>query len=81
MLSRAPRIDPELVHGVKHVVLRWWVHEVEEEQILNPQRLEQQDYIGEVSPLDFWDGGSQHFSFICTLSIESEKKKRTQRWV
>lgn len=54
---------------------------MEEEQILNPQRLEQQDYIGEVSPLDFWDGGSQHFSFICTLSIESEKKKRTQRWV
>lgn len=38
--------DPELIHGVEHVVLRWRVHEVEEEQILHTQRLQKQDYIG-----------------------------------
>lgn len=62
--------DPELVHGVEHVVLGWWIHEVKEEQILNTQRLQQQDYIGQVGPLDLWYGGSQHLVLIGALSVQ-----------
>lgn len=64
--------DPKLVHGVEHVVLRWWVHEVEQEQILDAQRLQQQDYVGQVGPLDLWYGGRQHLIFIGALSVQPE---------
>lgn len=43
---------------------------MEEEQILNTQRLQQQDYIGQVGPLDLWYGGSQHLILIGALSVE-----------
>lgn len=66
--------DPELVHGVEHVVLRRWIHEVEEQQILDAQRLQQQDDIGQVGPLDLWYGGSQHLILISTLSIKPEQR-------
>lgn len=61
--------DPQLVHGVQHVVFRRRVHEVEEQEILNSQGLEQQHNIGQVSALDLWDGGGEHFILEGTLSV------------
>lgn len=70
--------DPQLVHGVEHVVFRWWIHEVEEEQILNAKRLQQQDYVGQVGPLDLWDGARQHLILIGALSVEPERRGGTR---
>lgn len=49
--------DPQLVHGVQHVVLRWWIHEVELQQVLHTQGLEQKHYIGKVGALDLGHRG------------------------
>lgn len=67
--------DPELVHGVEHVVFRGRVHEVEEQQILDTQRLEQQYHVGQIGPLDLWDGGHQHLIFIGTLGVQPELRQ------
>lgn len=74
--------DPELVHGIEHVVFRWWIHEMEEEQILNAQGLQEQYHIGQVGSLNFWYGGGKHLILICTLSVEPEWRRRakTQTW-
>ncbi len=61
--------DPQLVHGVQHVVFRRRVHEVEEQELLNSQWLEQQHNIGQVSALDLWDSGGEHLILVGTLSV------------
>lgn len=43
---------------------------MEQEQVLDPQRLQQQDHIGQVGSLDLWDGGGQHLILIGTLSVK-----------
>lgn len=68
--------DPQLVHGVEHVVFRWRIHEMEEEQILNTQRLQEQDHVGQVGPLNLWYGGGQHLILKGTLSVEPEQRGR-----
>lgn len=52
---------------------------MEEEQILNPQRLQQQDHIGQVGPLDLWDGAGQHLILIGALSVEPEATETDRR--
>ena len=67
--------DPELVHGVEHVVLRGWVHEVELQQVLHPQGLEQQHHVGQVGPLDLGHRGGQELVLVGTLGVESAREK------
>ena len=43
---------PELVHAVQNVLLGRRVHEREVQQVLDAERLEQQDHITQVRPLD-----------------------------
>lgn len=62
--------DPQLVHGVEHVVLRRGVHEVEEQQVLDPQGFEQQHHVGQVGPLNLWDGGGQHLILEGALGVQ-----------
>ena len=62
--------DPQLVHGVEHVVLGGRVHEVKEQQVLHAQRLEQQHHVGQVGPLDLRYGGGQHLVLIGTLRVQ-----------
>lgn len=44
---------------------------MEEKQVLNTQRLQEQNYVGQVGPLDLWYGGGQHLVLIGTLSVKS----------
>lgn len=67
--------DPELVHGVEHVVLRGWVHEVELQQILHPQGLEQQHHVGKVGPLDLGHGGGQELILVSALCVEPAREE------
>lgn len=46
---------------------------MEEEQILNTKRLQQQDYVRQVGPLDLWYGGGQHLIFKGALGVESRQ--------
>ena len=39
-------IKAYLIHGVKDVVLRGWIHEMKLQQVLNAQRLQQQYDVG-----------------------------------
>lgn len=43
---------------------------MEEQQVLDAQRLEQQHHVGQVGPLDLRDGGRQHLVLIGTLSVQ-----------
>lgn len=61
--------DPQLVHGVEHVVFRWRIHEVEEQQVLHAQRLQQQHHVSQVCALDLRDGGGQHLVLEGALSV------------
>lgn len=47
---------------------------MEEEQILDTQRLQQQDDIGQVGPLDLRYCGSQHLILVSALSVEPGRK-------
>lgn len=67
--------DPELIHGVEHVVLRRRVHEVELQQVLHPQGLEQQHHVGQVGPLDLRHRGGQELILIGALGVEPAKEK------
>lgn len=62
--------DPELVHGVKHVVLGRRVHEVELQQVLHAEGLEQQHHVGQVGPLDLRHRGGQELILVGTLRVE-----------
>lgn len=66
--------DPQLVHGVEHVVLRWGVHEVELQQVLHAQRLEQKHHVGQVGALDLGDGGGQQLILVRTLGVQPAAK-------
>lgn len=46
---------------------------MEEEQILDTQRLQQQDNVRQVGPLDLWYGGGQHLIFKGALGVESRQ--------
>lgn len=48
---------------------------MKEEQILNPQRLQQQDHVGQVGPLDFRNGGCQHLIFVGALGVKPEQRQ------
>lgn len=52
---------------------------MEEQQILDAQRLEQQDHVGQVGPLDLWDGGHQHLVFIGTVSVQPARRQTVGR--
>lgn len=43
---------------------------MEEQQVLDPQRLEQQHHVGQVGPLDLWDGGGEHLVLVGALGVE-----------
>lgn len=66
--------DPELIHGVEHVVLWGWVHEVKLQQVLHPQGLEQQHHVGKVGPLDLGHGGGQELVLVSALCVESARE-------
>lgn len=66
---------PELIHGVEHVVLRGWVHEVELQQVLDSQGLEQQHHVGQVGPLDLGHRSGQELIFVGALRVESAREK------
>lgn len=67
--------DPELVHGVEHVVLWGRVHEVELQQVLHSQGLEQQYHIGKVGPLDLRHSGGQQLILVSALCVESAREE------
>lgn len=69
--------DPELIHGVEHVVLRGRVHEVELQQVLHPQGLEQQHHIGQVGPLDLGHRGGQELILVGALGVEPARRRRS----
>jgi len=71
--------DPQLVHGVEHVVLGRRVHEVEEQQVLHAQRLEQQHHVGQVGPLDLRDGGGQHLVLVGALRVQPVQEDRGRK--
>ena len=51
--------------------LRWWVHEVELQQVLDAQRLEQQHDIGQVGSLDLRHCRRQEFVLVLTRRVQS----------
>ena len=63
---------PQLEHRVQHILLRWGIHKMKLEQVLDAQRFQQQDHIGQVGALDFRKGCDQHFVFVLTLRVETE---------
>lgn len=67
--------DPELIHGVEHVVFWGWVHEVELQQVLHPKGLEQQHHVGQVGPLDLGHRGGQEFILVGTLRVQPGREK------
>lgn len=71
--------DPELVHGVEHVVLRGRVHEVELQQVLHAQGLEQQHHVGQVGPLYLGHGGGQQLILVSTLRVEPAREEPVTR--
>lgn len=48
---------------------------MELQQVLHPQGLEQEHYIGKVGPLDLRHGGGQELVLVSTLCVESAREK------
>ena len=63
--------DPQLVHGVEKIVLRWRVHEVELQQVFDIERLQKEDHDREISPLDFRDVVLKQLASIDGIGVES----------
>merc|ERR1740124_1987891 len=61
-----------LVEGGHDVVLRWWVHEVEVEEVLDAEVLEEEHDVGEVGALNLGDGGLHEFLAELAVCVESE---------
>merc|ERR1740124_1691852 len=61
-----------LVEGGHDVVLRWWVHEVEVEEVLDAEVLEEEHDVGEVGALNLGDGGLHEFLAELAVGVESE---------
>jgi hypothetical protein len=53
--------------------LGWRIHEMELEQVLNPQGLEEKNNIGKIRPLDLRDCCHEEIILVLTLRVESEK--------
>ena len=51
--------------------LRWRVHEIKLQQVLDTQRLQQQYGIGQVCPLDLRYGVGKHFVSVGHLCIQA----------
>lgn len=54
--------------------LRRRIHEVELQQILHPERLQQQDSIGQVGSLDLWNRTCEHVVSIRHLGVQPVTK-------
>lgn len=48
---------------------------MEEQQVLDAQRLEQQHHVGQVGPLDLRNGGHQHLVLIGTISVQPASRQ------
>lgn len=66
--------DPQLVHGVQHIVFRGRIHEVELQQVLHTQGLEQEHYVGKVGALDLRHRGRQQLILVGALGVEPGKR-------
>ena len=50
----------------------WWrIHEVKLENIVDTERLEQQNHVGQIGALNFWHGGDQQFVFVLAVSVQA----------
>ena len=52
--------------------LRWWIHKMKLQQILDSQWLEKENHIGQVCSLNFWHCGYQKLIFVGTLGKQTE---------
>mmetsp|Transcript_28820 Transcript_28820/g.69421 ORF Transcript_28820/g.69421 Transcript_28820/m.69421 type:complete len:282 (-) Transcript_28820:249-1094(-) len=68
---------PQLIQRRHDVILGRWIHEIEIQQVLHPQRFEQQHHVAQVRPLYFGDGRLHQFLSKLTVGVKPETESRT----